>query len=414
VGDVRDRRRLPVSCRKRANLKEARGLYLVLTDPGAPWKEIVRAAVVRRVPVVQLREKGLPDSALVLLARAIAAETRGSETIFIVNDRPDIALAAGADGVHLGRGDMDPRTARAILGADAVIGSSASGARDARAIAREPIDYVGVGPVFPTGTKPDAAAPIGLSGFREVARLLPDLPKVAIGGITAGNVREVLAAGADLVAVVSAVCRAADPVEALDGLLAAIGSGPAPGSTLPGPEPSYDIDAQVNREGLRYCPRCATKLEESVVRYHRRLACPACGYVFYLTPAPVTCVVVEKDGAVLLVRRRYPPKAGDWCLPAGFVEVDESPAESAVREVEEETGLAVAITGLVDCWASDEDPRTPVVSFAFTARVSGGSLKPGDDATEAAFIGQSSLPGNISLTTHRSLIAKRFAKREER
>jgi ADP-ribose pyrophosphatase YjhB (NUDIX family) len=170
----------------------------------------------------------------------------------------------------------------------------------------------------------------------------------------------------------------------------------------------YDLDAQVNAEGLRYCPRCAAELEEREVREHARLVCPACDYVFYLTPAPVTCVVVERDGAILLVLRKYPPRRGYWCLPAGFVEVGESPSESAVREVREETGLDVAIEGLIDSWASDEDPRTPVVSFAFTARIVGGALEPGDDAEEAAFFTEDSLPDGIAFSTHRRLIRRWF------
>jgi ADP-ribose pyrophosphatase YjhB (NUDIX family) len=173
----------------------------------------------------------------------------------------------------------------------------------------------------------------------------------------------------------------------------------------------YDLDAQVNQEGLRYCPRCAAELSERLVREHTRLVCPDCGYVFYLTPAPVTCVLVERDGALLLVRRRYPPREGRWCLPAGFVEVDESPRESAVREVREETGLDVEITALIDCWASDEDPRTPVVSFAFAARVIGGSLEPGDDAEEARFFERGSIPETIAFSTHRDLIRRRFERK---
>jgi thiamine-phosphate pyrophosphorylase len=399
---------------RRSMLRRNRGLYLVLTDPGVPVKDLVRAAVARRVPIIQLREKGLPDAALITLARAVGAETRGSETLFIMNDRPDIALAAGADGVHLGRGDMDPETARAILGPDAVVGASACGVRDARALANAPIDYVGVGPIFPTGTKLDAAPPIGISGFQDVALILPDVAKVAIGGITAENAPHVLAAGADFVAVVSAVCRAANPVAAIDRLLDAVGSAPAPAPAGAVRTELHDIDAQVNQEGLRFCPRCATELEESVVRHHRRLICPSCAYILYMTPAPVTCVVVERDGDLLLVRRRYAPKTGDWCLPAGFIEVDESPAESAVREVKEETGLDVEITGLLDSWASNEDPRTPVVSFAFSASVRGGHLRPGDDAIEAAFFGRESLPDNIAFSTHRNLITQHFGKRGKR
>lgn len=168
----------------------------------------------------------------------------------------------------------------------------------------------------------------------------------------------------------------------------------------------HDLDAQVNQEGLRYCPRCASDLSEREVRGHTRLVCPACDYVFYLTPAPVTCVVVERGGAILLVRRKYPPREGHWCLPAGFVEVGESPSESAVREVREETGLDVEIEGLIDCWASDEDPRTPVVSFAFAARVVGGTLEPGDDADEAAFFERGAIPEAIAFSTHRRLIRR--------
>jgi ADP-ribose pyrophosphatase YjhB (NUDIX family) len=171
-----------------------------------------------------------------------------------------------------------------------------------------------------------------------------------------------------------------------------------------------DLDAQVNQDGLRYCPRCAAALTEREVRGHPRLVCPACDYVFYLTPAPVTCVVVERDGAILLVRRKYPPREGHWCLPAGFVEVGESPSESAVREVREETGLDVEIDGLIDCWASNEDPRTPVVSFAFTAIIVGGALEPGDDAQEAAFFTEDEVPDGIAFSTHRRLILRCFGR----
>jgi 8-oxo-dGTP diphosphatase len=172
-----------------------------------------------------------------------------------------------------------------------------------------------------------------------------------------------------------------------------------------------NLDAQVNHEGLRYCPRCAAELREREVRGHRRLACPACGYVLYLAPAPVTCAVVEREGAILLVRRKYPPREGCWCLPAGFVEVGESPAESAAREVREETGLDVEIEGLIDSWSSDEDPRTPVVSFAFEARVIGGKLAAGDDAVEAAFFDPGALPEPIAFSTHRRLISRAFGER---
>jgi len=168
----------------------------------------------------------------------------------------------------------------------------------------------------------------------------------------------------------------------------------------------HDLDAQVNSEGLRYCPRCAEKLGERHVRGQVRLSCGRCGYVLYLPPAPVTCVLVARDDEVLLVRRRYPPKAGQWCLPAGFIEPGEPPADSAAREVLEETGLTIEITGLVDSWASAEDPRTPVVCFAFRGAVVAGTLSPGDDASEARFFSVEELPDKIAFSTHRALIER--------
>jgi len=171
-------------------------------------------------------------------------------------------------------------------------------------------------------------------------------------------------------------------------------------------KPIDGIDAQVNYEGLSYCPRCASELAEERVRGVDRLRCPACGYIFYVTPAPVTCVIAERDGRVLLVRRRYPPGAGRWCLPAGFIEPGESPEECAVRETREETGLHVIITDIFDSWATGEDPRTPVVSLAFTARVAGGTLEAGDDADDARFFDPRDLPSDIAFESHRRAIAK--------
>jgi ADP-ribose pyrophosphatase YjhB (NUDIX family) len=176
---------------------------------------------------------------------------------------------------------------------------------------------------------------------------------------------------------------------------------------------SYDIDAQANYEGLRHCPRCAAGLERRQVRCHERLVCPECSYIFYLAPAIVTCVLAERNGHILFVRRKYEPGAGQWCLPAGFIEVGEQPEESAVREVNEETGLDVRITGTYDTWATDEDPRTPVVSIAFTASVVGGELEAGDDATEAIFFPMDDLPHPIAFADHRRIV-KRYIDEKAR
>ncbi len=174
----------------------------------------------------------------------------------------------------------------------------------------------------------------------------------------------------------------------------------------------HDIDQQANWEGLRYCPRCGAGLHEREIRGHARLACDDCGYVVYVSPAPVTCVLVVHDDKVLLVRRRYPPGAGKWCLPAGFVEVGEHPAESAAREVLEETGLRVEVGRVIDTWASEEDHRTPVVCYAFEGRLKGGTLKAGDDAVEAAFFAGEHLPDDIAFADHRRTIARHMADRD--
>jgi thiamine-phosphate diphosphorylase len=198
----------------------------VITEPVIPHGVLVAAAVERAVPVIQLREKRLPDRELVTLARAVVRATRGTETLFIVNDRPDLASEVGADGVHVGRGDADARAARAAVGPGAIVGVSANTPGEVEAAARAGADYVGVGPIYATATKPDARAPIGTDGLRGVAGAC-GLLTVAIGGITRASAPEMIDAGADYVAVVSAICHADDPVRALDDFLTALSGGVA-------------------------------------------------------------------------------------------------------------------------------------------------------------------------------------------
>jgi thiamine-phosphate diphosphorylase len=200
----------------RSLLAGGRGLYLILTAPVVPHIDLVRAACRRGVAAIQLREKALHDDDLLLLATELADLTRGYRTLFIVNDRPDIAAASGADGVHLGRSDEGIEAARAALGPDAIVGLSTRTPEEAAAALAAGADYIGVGPVFPTGTKPDALEPIGLSGMRAVAERVPDLPTVAIGGITSVTAAAVMGAGAQYVAVIAAVCHADDPIAAID------------------------------------------------------------------------------------------------------------------------------------------------------------------------------------------------------
>jgi thiamine-phosphate diphosphorylase len=379
------------------------GLYLILTGPRSSHEELTAEAVRLEIPFVQLREKELRDDELLALAVRLRAVTAGTATRLIINDRADIAAKSDADGVHLGRTDMPVPEARALLG-ERIIGLSAASRAELESALEAGADYVGSGPVFPTATKATGRDPLGLAGIRELACMDERPPIVAIGGIGIGSVREVLAAGAEYAAVVSAVCSADEPAGALGDLVAMVRSGAAPG--IGGVD---DLDAQINNAGLRHCPRCAGGLRARRVRDAVRLTCARCGYVLYLPPAPVTCTIIGSERNVLLVRRRYPPREGFWCLPAGFVEPGEHPSESARREVREETGLDVEIVRVFDTWASNEDPRTPVVAMAFIGRIVGGELVPGDDASDAAFFPLNGLPENIAFTTHRTVL-ERYAR----
>jgi len=200
----------------------AGGLYLVLTEPLIPHRVLVEHAVERGVRFVQLREKSLTDRQLLRLAGSLRDITSGSTTLLIINDRADIAAAVEADGVHVGPQDIDVTSARRIVGGDAIVGVSTNTLTQAESAPGSGADYVAVGPVFPTTTKVDARPPIGLDGVTDRARAVGSFPMVAIGGIDAANAPDVIAAGADLVAVVSAICRAPDPLGAIDSFLAAI------------------------------------------------------------------------------------------------------------------------------------------------------------------------------------------------
>jgi thiamine-phosphate pyrophosphorylase len=185
--------------------------------------ETVLAAVAGGVTVVQLRDKTCSDGEMVATARMLRARLAPLGVPLIVNDRPAVALAAGADGVHIGQGDGDPAKARAMVGRQMLLGLSVTGPRDRATVDPAVVDYVGLGPVFASATKADATPPLGLAGFRAVAREL-GIPVVAIGGIDAGNAGALIAAGAAGVAVVSAICAAADPRAAAAALRRAMGA----------------------------------------------------------------------------------------------------------------------------------------------------------------------------------------------
>ncbi len=192
---------------------------------------VLRALGAAGIRIVQLRGKALPAGGFASWVSAGVRGAQGSGVHVVVNDRADVALLAGADGVHLGQDDLSARAARRLLGRRAVIGLSTHTPAEMELARREPADYLAVGPVFDTATKADSAPVISLAGVRE-ARELYRGPLIAIGGISRARIRPVLAAGADAVAVISAV-SGASPREIAGrarGLLDAAGS-PARGRT---------------------------------------------------------------------------------------------------------------------------------------------------------------------------------------
>lgn len=191
-------------------------LYLV-TDRGLSLGrttvDIVRAAVAGGVTCVQLREKECSTRQFVIEARAVRELLAGTGIPLIVNDRIDVALAVGADGVHLGQTDMLIADARRVVGSSMLIGISVECVEDAVRAEAEGADYIGISPVFSTPTKTDTASALGLDGVSRI-RAAVSLPLVGIGGIKPENAAEILRAGCDGIAVVSAIVSAPDPQRA--------------------------------------------------------------------------------------------------------------------------------------------------------------------------------------------------------
>ena len=153
--------------------------------------------------LIQLREKIDPPSQFYADAEIALRVARERGVKIIINDRVDIALALDADGVHLGQEDLPPEAARRILGDKAIIGFSTHNIEQVRLASQMSIDYVAIGPIFATATKPSSNPAVGLEGLENIRRAVGDLPLVAIGGITSENFKMVLQAGADAVSVIS-------------------------------------------------------------------------------------------------------------------------------------------------------------------------------------------------------------------
>ncbi|MBY5785979.1 thiamine phosphate synthase [Rhizobium leguminosarum] len=188
-------------------------LYLVL-DPDLcaeiGMTETARLAVAGGATMVQLRDKHAGTIRMIETGRALKQALDGTGALLIVNDDVEAAIAIGADGLHIGQEDMDAMRARAMIGPEMILGLSVESEALAGAVDPDLVDYTGVGPVFATPTKADHKQPIGFDGLAMLVKASP-VPSVAIGGLKADHVAQVFAAGAQGLAVVSAICGTPDP-----------------------------------------------------------------------------------------------------------------------------------------------------------------------------------------------------------
>ena len=194
-------------------MNNALKLYLVTNrglSLGRSLEEVVSEAVAGGVTMVQLREKDTSTGEFIRLACKLTDLLRPLGIPLIINDRVDVALATDADGVHIGQSDMPYEIARKLLGPDKIIGLSVENMNDLLRANELDVDYIGISPVYGTPTKTDTAEPFGLEGLRKAVELSVH-PTVAIGGMNARTISDIIAAGADGVAVVSAICSADSP-----------------------------------------------------------------------------------------------------------------------------------------------------------------------------------------------------------
>ena len=186
--------------------------------------ELTKQAIAGGADAIQFRHKQGSTREMIQVATEMKRLCNEKRVIFIVNDRIDIAIASEADGVHLGQDDFPIPLARKLLGDNRIIGGSAATMEDAKKCLSDGADYVGFGPVYPTGSKDDAGPVSGIDTLRKIVETIP-LPIIAIGGIDEVNTPEIIKTGAHGIAVISAVCCKENPEEATKGLYEAMHSG---------------------------------------------------------------------------------------------------------------------------------------------------------------------------------------------
>jgi thiamine-phosphate pyrophosphorylase len=196
------------------------GFYLVMTNPVVGYAKCAEAAVKAGAKIIQLRMKHASREEILREAREVRRVTSGTNTIFIVNDDPDIASEVGADGVHVGQDDLPPSEIRAHYPDLRIVGLSTHNLNQTRASTSQPIDYIGVGPVYATPTKDIPDPTLGLTTMGEMIAAAAH-PAVAIGGIDLERLASVIAAGARNFAVVRAVCQSSNPYDEIQRLMEA-------------------------------------------------------------------------------------------------------------------------------------------------------------------------------------------------
>ena len=209
-------------------MKKHIGQYHVLTDTVLQSRfshaELTKLAIAGGADTIQFRQKIGATRKMIEIARQLKQLCAEAGVTFLVNDRVDVAIAADADGVHLGQDDFPLPLARELLGESRIIGGSAATLKEARKCLAEGVDYIGFGPVFPTTSKADAGPVSGIELLKQVVEAVP-LPVIAIGGIDAENTVEVIRSGTHGIAVISAVCCQENPEQATRALYKALQRG---------------------------------------------------------------------------------------------------------------------------------------------------------------------------------------------
>ena len=156
----------------------------------------------------------------------------------------------------------------------------------------------------------------------------------------------------------------------------------------------------------KFCPKCGGRLLVQFTEGRDRQVCSACGFIFYRNPIPAVAMIMRDADAILLVRRKYEPRQGDWSLPAGFVEWGESPDETAVREAKEETNLNIKLSELYGVFRARGEENYEILLVVYRAEILSGELLAGDDAMEACYFKFNALPENIAFRVHRQILMK--------